>query len=105
MAFDNLRLERDGTAPVAIVTISRPRVRNALSRQTFDELERALLEVKGDDAIRVLVVTGDGDKAFVAGADINELSVVSPASGRDFARAGQHVFDLIEHLGKPVIAA
>jgi enoyl-CoA hydratase len=103
MPFDNLLVERDG--PVALVTINRPRVLNALNTQTLDELRRAALELTQDDSVRAIVVTGAGDKAFVAGADINELAVLSPTAGREHALAGQHVFDLIENLGKPVIAA
>jgi enoyl-CoA hydratase len=103
MAFDNLLLDRDG--PVAIVTINRPRVLNALNTQTLDELRRAALDLKHDDTVRAIIVTGAGDKAFVAGADINELAVLSPPAGREHALAGQHVFDVIENLGKPVIAA
>jgi enoyl-CoA hydratase len=103
MAYTNLLLERDGA--VALLTITRPEKRNALNTETVDELRRALLELKRDDGVRVLVITGSGDKAFVAGADINELAVQSPVGGRDHGRAGQHVFDLIERMGKPVIAA
>jgi enoyl-CoA hydratase len=103
MAFDNLLLERDGA--VAILTINRPKVLNALNAPTLDELRRAVLELKRDESIRVVIITGEGEKSFVAGADINELAVQSPTSGRDHALAGQHVFDLIENLGKPVIAA
>src|SRR5829696_1481166 len=103
MPFENLLVERDG--PVSVVTINRPRVLNALNSQTLDELRRVVLDLKQDDAVRAIVVTGAGDKAFVAGADINELAVLSPVAGREHALAGQHVFDLIENLGKPVIAA
>jgi enoyl-CoA hydratase/carnithine racemase len=103
MTFDNLLLERDGA--VAIVTINRPKVLNALNTQTMDELRRAVLELKADESVRALIVTGAGEKAFVAGADINELAVQTPTGGREHALAGQHVFDLIENMGKPVIAA
>jgi enoyl-CoA hydratase len=103
MAFDNLLLERDGA--VAIVTINRPKVLNALNAQTLDELRRAVLEIQADEAIRVLILTGAGEKSFVAGADINELAVQTPTSGREHALTGQHVFDVIENLGKPIIAA
>jgi enoyl-CoA hydratase len=103
MAFDNLLFERDGA--VAIVTINRPKVLNALNTQTLDELRRLILDLKQDDGTRVVILTGAGDKAFVAGADINELAVQTPTSGREHALAGQHVFDAIENLGKPVIAA
>jgi enoyl-CoA hydratase len=103
MAFDNLLIERD--AAVAIVTINRPKVLNALNVSTLDDLRRAVLELKRDDSVRAIVITGSGDKSFVAGADINEFLANSPTTGRDQALAGQHVFDLIENLGKPVIAA
>src|SRR5215470_3384770 len=103
MTFDNLLLERDGA--VAILTINRPKVLNALNAATIDELRRAVLELKHDDGVRAIVLTGAGEKAFVAGADINELSVQSAAGGKELALRGQHVFDLIDNLGKPVIAA
>ena len=103
MAFDNLLLERDGA--IAVVTINRPKVLNALNTQTIDELRRAVLELKADAAVRAVVLTGAGEKAFVAGADINELAVQTPTSGRQHALTGQHVLDLIENLGKPVVAA
>jgi enoyl-CoA hydratase len=103
MTFDNLLLERDGA--VAVVTINRPKVLNALNAQTLDELGRVVLELKGDAGVRVMILTGAGEKAFVAGADINELAVQTPTSGREHALTGQRVLDLIENLGKPVIAA
>ena len=103
MAFDNLLIERD--AVTAIVTINRPKVLNALNSQTLDELRRAILDLKHDDGVRSVIVTGAGEKAFVAGADINELAVQTPTGGREHALAGQHVLDLIENMGKPVIAA
>jgi enoyl-CoA hydratase len=102
-SFDNLLLERDG--PVATITINRPKVLNALNTHTLEEIERALLEVRDDEAVRVVVFTGSGEKSFIAGADINELSVQTPVGGREHARRGQRVLDLIEQLGKPVIAA
>jgi enoyl-CoA hydratase len=103
MAFENLLIERDEAT--AIVTINRPKVLNALNTQTLDELRRAMLDLKQDEGVRVVIVTGAGERSFVAGADINELAVQTPTSGREHALAGQHVFDLIENLGKPVIAA
>lgn len=106
MAFDNLLLRRDERDDrVAIVTINRPQVLNALNAATFDDLGRAFLELQSDDGVRAVIITGAGEKSFVAGADINELAVQSPNSGRERALAGQRVFSLLENLGKPVIAA
>jgi enoyl-CoA hydratase len=102
-SFENLLIERDGG--VALVTVNRPKVLNALNMQTLDELRRAILDLKRDDSIRVVILTGAGEKSFVAGADINELATQTPTSGRDHAMSGQHILDLIEHMGKPVIAA
>jgi enoyl-CoA hydratase len=102
-SLQNLQVERDGA--VAIVTVSRPKVLNALNQQTLDELRRTILALKHDDGVRAVILTGAGEKSFVAGADINELAVQTPSSGRDHAMRGQHVLDLIENMGKPVIAA
>ena len=103
MTFENLLLERDGA--VAIVTLNRPKVLNALNSQTLSELARVMAELKADDGVRAIVLTGAGEKSFVAGADINELAALSPIEGKEHARRGQAVFDGIENLGKPVIAA
>ena len=103
MTFETLLVERDGA--VAVVTVNRPKVLNALNRQTIDELSTAMRELGKDSGVRAIVVTGAGEKSFVAGADINELAVLSPAQGQLQMRRGQAVFDEIEQLGKPVIAA
>jgi enoyl-CoA hydratase len=103
MAFDNLLLERDGA--IAIVTVNRPKVLNALNAPTLDELRRVMLDLKQDESARAVILTGAGEKSFVAGADINELAVQTPTGGREHALTGQHVLDVIENLGKPVIAA
>jgi len=103
MAFENLLLDQSGA--VAIITVNRPKVLNALNAPTLDELRRAVLDMKRDDSVRVVVLTGAGEKSFIAGADINELAVQTPITGREHALLGQHVFDLFENLGKPVIAA
>lgn len=103
MPFENLLIQRE--AGVAILTIQRPRRLNALDAQTLDELRQAVLDLQHDDSIRCVIVTGAGEKAFVAGADITELAGDSPDGARRRALRGQQVFDLIEQLGKPVIAA
>lgn len=103
MAYENLLVEQDGA--VLIITINRPDKLNALNTKTVNELAAAMDAAAADAAVRALVLTGAGEKSFVAGADINELAVQSPVSGREHARAGQAVFDRIERLGKPVIAA
>lgn len=103
MAHEHLIVESDGG--VLIVTINRPRVLNALNAATLAELGQVFDAAAVDDIVRAVVLTGAGEKSFVAGADINELAVATPISGREHARRGQQVFDKIERLGKPVIAA
>src|SRR6187401_2207667 len=103
MAYENLLVERDGAA--LIVTINRPSKLDALNTQTLTELGLVLDAASADEGVRALVLTGAGEKAFVAGADIEELSVQTPVTGREHARKGQALFDRIERLGKPVIAA
>jgi enoyl-CoA hydratase/carnithine racemase len=90
---------------IAFVTVNRPAVRNALNTATMKELSSAFEQAKNDDDVRVVILTGAGDKAFVAGADINELAMLSPVGGKEYSLAGQAIFDLIEQFGKPVIAA
>lgn len=90
---------------IATVTINRPAVRNALNAATLEELASAFEALRADTAVQVVIVTGSGDKAFVAGADISEIANLSETDGEAFARRGQSVFQSIEYLGKPVIAA
>jgi|SRR5262245_3111969 len=90
---------------VATITVNRPTVRNALNVATMEELRAAFDQARKDSAIGAVIVTGAGDKAFAAGADISEIADLTEASGSEFSRRGQSVFDLIEWLGKPVIAA
>ena len=102
MTYENILLEKKNA--IAYVTINRPKVLNALSLATMEELGAAFLEIRDDSAIRVAILTGSGEKAFVAGADIGELAQQDPVFGKKFAHRGQAVLDLIENLGKPVIA-
>jgi enoyl-CoA hydratase len=89
---------------VATVTLNRPKVLNALNAQLFDELEAVFTTLAADKAVRVILLTGAGEKAFAAGADINEIAATDTVSGEAKARRGQGVFRLIETCGKPVIA-
>jgi enoyl-CoA hydratase len=103
MAYENLLYEkRDG---IAFVTFNRPKVLNALNRKTMEELQHALVDARGDEAIRVLILTGAGEKSFVAGADIGELSQQTPVNGKEFSLFGQGVIHLLETMGKPSICA
>ena len=103
MAFENLLYEkRNG---IGYVTVNRPEKLNALNRKTMDELHDCFQEIERDDEVRAVILTGAGEKAFVGGADINELAVQTPVEGKEMSVRGQKVLDLIEHLGKPVIAA
>jgi enoyl-CoA hydratase len=103
MGYENLLYEkRDG---IAFITFNRPKVLNALNRKTIEELRQILLDARADDAVRVLILTGAGEKAFVAGADINELAEQTPVNGKEFSLFGQGVFHLLETMGKPSICA
>jgi enoyl-CoA hydratase len=103
MAYDNLLFEV--SEQIARITFNRPNVLNALNRKTMDELGDCLKKVRADDAIRVLILTGAGEKAFIAGADINELSQQTAVNGREFTLYGQEIIHRLETLGKPAIAA
>ena len=93
MALEHLLVDRDGA--VSIITINRPKVLNALNGPTLDELSQVIDEAGRDESVRALILTGAGDRAFVAGADINELAVQTPIGGREHARRGQALFDRI----------
>jgi enoyl-CoA hydratase/carnithine racemase len=99
---ENIRLEKKNN--IAYVTIDRPKVLNALNMATMGELEEVFTDLAADREIRVVILTGGGEKAFVAGADINELSRNNAVEAKAYTHRGQAVLDLIENLGKPVIA-
>src|ERR1700693_5303487 len=103
MAYENLLYEKK--EGIATVTFNRPKVLNALNRKTIEELHHLLLDVRDDESVRVLILTGAGEKAFVAGADINELAQQTPVNGKEFSLYGQSVFHLLETIGKPSICA
>jgi enoyl-CoA hydratase len=103
MAYENLIYEKKNG--IAIITFNRPKVLNALNRKTVEELQHALLDARGDAAVRVLILTGAGEKAFVAGADIGELAQQTPVNGQEFSIFGQSVLHLLETMGKPSICA
>ncbi|HMD95726.1 MAG TPA: enoyl-CoA hydratase-related protein [Terriglobia bacterium] len=103
MSFETLLYEkRDG---IGAVTVNRPEKLNALNHKVMQDLRACFEDIQKDDEVRAVILTGSGEKAFVAGADINELAVQTPVEGKETSTRGQRVLDLIENLGKPVIAA
>jgi len=103
MNYENLLYEvRDA---IAYITFNRPKVLNALNRQTMQELLIALGQAKLDENVRVVILTGAGEKAFIAGADINELAQQTPVDGKEMSIFGQGVLRILETMGKPSIAA
>src|SRR6202158_559480 len=102
MNYENILLEKKNA--IAYVTVNRPKVLNALNMATMEELRGAFHDIKNDKAIRVVIFTGAGEKAFIAGADISELAKHDAVSGKEYTHRGQSVLNLIENLGKPVIA-
>ncbi len=103
MPYENLLYEKRDR--IGFITFNRPKVLNALNRKTMEELNQILIAAREDEDVRVLLLTGAGEKSFVAGADISELAVQTPVSGRDTALFGQSVLHRLETLGKPSIAA
>jgi enoyl-CoA hydratase len=101
-SYTNIKLEKKNK--IAYVTIDRPKVLNALNMQTMEELREAFHDLKNDKGVRVVILTGAGEKSFVAGADINELQKNNPVEAKEYTHKGQSVLNLIENLGKPVIA-
>lgn len=102
MAYENILFEVQDR--VAILTFNRPKALNALNPSTLEEIDDAIEQVRKNQNIRVLVLTGAGEKAFVAGADISEFQKMNPLSARAFAERGQEIFFKLEQLTKPVIA-
>ncbi|MFY9937500.1 MAG: enoyl-CoA hydratase-related protein, partial [Silvibacterium sp.] len=101
--FENILCEKNG--PIARVTLNRPKVLNALNQKVFLELKAAFEDLREDPDVRGVILTGSGDKAFAAGADIAEMSNYTASQAEEATRRAQGVTELIETLGKPVIAA
>ncbi|WP_322067307.1 enoyl-CoA hydratase/isomerase family protein [Burkholderia ubonensis] len=101
--FDTLLYEKRNAT--AYLTLNRPEVMNALNQQAIAELRAAFEDARDDPRIRGVILTGAGNRAFIAGADINELATATPIEAEQRTRAGQALLDLVERLGKPVIAA
>ena len=100
--FSNILFEKKTS--IAYITVNRPKVLNALNMATMEELRAAFHEIKNDAEVRVVILTGGGEKAFIAGADIGELAQHDAVRGKEYTHRGQNVLNLIENLGKPVIA-
>ena len=103
LKFENVLYEKKGA--IAYVTINRPKVLNALSKATIAEIKAVFEDARDDSTVRGVILTGAGGKSFIAGADINEVATDTPLQAEEKTRHGQAVMDLIENLGKPVIAA
>jgi enoyl-CoA hydratase len=103
MAYENLLYEKRDR--IGFITFNRPKVLNALNRKTMEELSHILTAAREDEDVRVLILTGAGEKSFIAGADISELAVQTPVSGKETALFGQGVLHRLETAGKPSIAA
>jgi enoyl-CoA hydratase len=103
MDYKNLILEIKNY--IAIITINRPDKLNALNADTLTDLKNVFDNIKNDDNVRVIILTGCGEKAFIAGADISELNKLDMISGKEFAENGQQIFNTIQNFNKPVIAA
>ena len=103
VSYKNIIVEKE--KGIDLITISRPKALNALNTETLFELKEAVLNAETDEMVKVVIITGTGEKAFVAGADIAQMSDLAPLEGRKMTMLGQNVFDIIENLNKPVIAA
>jgi enoyl-CoA hydratase/carnithine racemase len=103
LTLENVLYAKKGA--IAYITLNRPKVLNALSQRTWEELRAVFDDARDDAAVRGVIITGAGDKAFIAGADISELAQVTAVEAEKSSGYGQAVLDLVENLGKPVIAA
>ena len=103
MNLENVLYDKKGA--IAYITLNRPKVLNALNTPTWSDLAASFKEARGDAEVRGVILTGAGDRAFIAGADISELAHLDGVDAQESSRFGQGVLDLIETLGKPVIAA
>jgi enoyl-CoA hydratase len=103
MDYKNLLFEEKNS--IGFLTINRPDKLNALNNETLEEIKECLVFCKENSSLKVLIITGAGEKAFVAGADISEISKLNPLTGKVFSEKGQEVFNLMKRLDKPVIAA
>ena len=101
--LENVLYEKKGT--IAYVTLNRPKVLNALNQRTWQDLRAAFEDARDDADVRGVILTGAGDKAFIAGADISELAQVTAVQAERSSTYGQEVLNLVENLGKPVVAA
>src|SRR6056297_2920589 len=102
--YTTLKIEKDENS-IALLTVNRPEKMNALNSLVLDELEEAFEELNGDPEVKAIIVTGEGEKAFVAGADIKELQTLNKENGQKLSEKGQDIFTKIENSVKPVIAA
>ncbi|MGY2131245.1 enoyl-CoA hydratase/isomerase family protein [Hymenobacter sp. HD11105] len=105
ITFENLLLDLDAASGILTITLNRPSKLNALNSATISDIHGAMQQALDDERVRGIILTGSGEKAFVAGADIAELADLNEISGRRFAEQGQDAFALIEESTKPVIAA
>src|SRR6201991_96666 len=103
LTLENVLYEKKNS--IGYVTLNRPKVLNALNHSTWNDLRVAFEDARDDETVRGVILTGAGDKAFIAGADISELATVSSVQAEESSSYGQEVLNLIENLGKPVIAA
>ncbi|MFQ5751256.1 MAG: enoyl-CoA hydratase-related protein [bacterium] len=103
MAYENILFKKENK--IAYITIDRPKVLNALNWQTMQEIREAFSKIKEDNSVSGVIITGTGEKSFVAGADIKELATKNPVGAKEFSMASQEILHFIEHFPKPILAA